>query len=349
MFKKMLVIMMVLGLVFAGSSMACQECQGDGSTVSGYYDGQALEWAMDYDHSGVNDFAFVKSGTMIGGTMSTFADAEGYSYERVFSHWDYEWKQGCFGIRYKDWYPVYETIEIPNEASQEGDMLFVAFDGNVHACSFDGGLFSHSFAKAELGDVLYIVKGEAEGVGGLNESVSLTIRYGGQLFQETLAQEVGYNAGYVIAQEQSGLSFLSYMPTIYDSGIDEASIFRTNFGYSPFEAVTKGGSTVEIDPYGNTRSIHANTWNQANISVNNCFAPASMSSNVGGVGHVEGFIQNGSSFAGGMADFNYVGSMNGNGAANLDAMIKNGQNSTTVIINGSSNAVADGVLSNMPN
>jgi hypothetical protein len=69
-----------------------------------------------------------------------------------------------------------------------------------------------------------------------------------------------------------------------------------------------------------------------------------MTSMVQGSGIAEGMISKGGSFAYGNAQFMYFGSMNGQGVATLDAVVKDKMNYSSVTINGSSSAVADGFV-----
>jgi hypothetical protein len=351
----------------------CPSCGNDptspevpnGSTVGGVYDGEAWETAKDFDHSGVNDFAFAKSETMIGGTMETFADAVGNGYEYVGRYkgsydkkWDHGWKYVFVG----EGEGKYDLI--PNKASQEVKMILVAYDGNVHACSFDNGLYSQSYAKAELGDSYAKFTGDVYGKGGEDEYIASQIRFGGNLYQKTLAKEVGYNAGYGVAFEQSGASFLMEMPLVEGENLGYFGHYNSNdidllfipvVSFGP-EATVKGFSSVEIDPYGSERSLVAHTNNMSYVGFNsngilNCLAPTPQTvlSNVGGNGIVKGYMSNGPTYGQGIATFNYTGYTQGSGVADLSIVTNNGLNQSSVVINGSSSAVANGSSSAVAN
>jgi len=342
----------------------CESCGNDpmspvtpnGATVSGYYEGSAWEYNSDDDrsnHGYGNDYAFAESDTMVGGEMETFADAEGYSHQRVEvgKHWVDGW---C--IFPGHWETDYEWQNIPNMASEKVRMEFVAYDGNVQACSFDTGLFSKSSAKAELGNSFVKMTGEVEGRGGEDEYISSRIIFGGNLYEKTMAQEVGYDGGFGVAYQDAGLSFRMDMPVVEGEipfvghlNSNDITIFGipvANFGP---EATVEGFSTVRIDPYGNNRSLVAHTENSTYVGFDtggllNCVVPQpeTVLSNVGGGGYVNGAIFNGPSYGAGYADFVYSGYTQGNGMADLNIVVNNGFNSTSVIINGSSSAVANG-------
>jgi hypothetical protein len=339
MFKKVLVIMMVLGLVFTGQAMA--KNYGNNSSASGLYEAQAWEKSFSIDFSGVNDYAKAGSNTMVGGTVDTFANAEGYHCEKVKvgEHW--VWISKRLGWGY--WKSDYEWQSIPNEASQEGSIIAIAFDGKERVESWDNGLTSFSSAQAELGSGIVTLYGKAKGENGLDEYVQTQAVFGGNLYQETLAQEVGYSFGSgIYAFQTSGLSFEASLPMSIDYDDDYAKLL--SIYVIDNDSMAMGYSQVTIDP---NKSIVGHAESMSAIEASRCLPATFDFSNVHGNGVVGGYISNGASFGGGVAEYSFLGYQNGSGQADLSAQIFNNTNSTTVIVNGSSSAVADGFV-NVP-
>lgn len=325
--KKLFVILfMVLSLVMAGSNaMACEgnECEGGDSTVSGYYFAQPMDYDKSFSKVG-NDYGFAEGIYGVGGEMNTFANAEGCSREWVWTgwfrgHWEYT----------------------PNEAFQEGSILATS-EAKAWSWAKDYGLTSKAGAGIKAEDGFVIISGFVKGKGGEPEFISSRVIYGADFYQKNAANEVGYSAGDVFAFNQSGLNFEA---SEYWKEGTFLGFHLNGADYTP-DVITKGKSEVTIDPSGNYRSIAAHTENMSYMES----LPNDMTmhyANVYGNGYVGGVISNGAAFAGGNVNFMYNGYTEGQGQAQLDAVVKTYGQGTTAYVSGSSSAVANG--GNTPN
>ena len=290
------------------------EDQKDASTVTGTYAGQAWD-EVESESKTFNDYGYATGAYMIGGEMDTFADAEGYHRKYFF----------CGPL-------------VPNKAFQEGTILAHS-ETKAWSWAKDYGLTSKAGAGIKADDGFVVIGGLAIGEDGQREFISSRVIYGADFYQSNLAQEVGYDAGDVVAFNESSLNFMASEQWKTSEGRD--IVFHVNGAdYTP-EVITKGKSEVTIDPTGGYRSIIAHTENMAYIES----VPRDMTmhyANVQGNGYVAGQISNGGSFAGGKATFDYTGYTQGSGQADLNATVNTYGNGTTVFVNGSSSAVANG-------
>jgi len=394
MFKKMLVIMMVLGLVFTftGQSMAKsggvdfgpagwyerskggengKEYQYFGGghpinqsqwtyygenppvepyetpevlrTASVFLDGVAVGESHAFDGDVIKNGSYAQADGYAGygGEFRLFADAEGMSCERIFDHWgSYYVDLGWFGGYWVS-YPVYRYEYTDNEAWVGsiffGDAQLIAFGkAKTFAEVTDFGYTTESEAKSwyDKGSVTFI--GSAIGKNGELEYASTKVKFNGNFSQETYAFEI---EGYTFAEAGgwSSLNFSGGYGLKEKIGNGSVSVFES---YSDgINAEVYGFSTVTIDP---SKSFVAHTENYSTLSFNPCKQPAYFESQVIGNGFVNGQVVNGGSFGMGTATFNYSGYTNGSGSANIAAEITQFNGGTTVIVNGSSSAVANG-------
>ena len=170
---------------------------------------------------------------------------------------------------------------------------------------------------------------------GVDSSIYGDTYFQADVNQSNTAKEVGYSAGGVWAENGSyagignGRSFS-----------DNNDLYGFNYegGYTEGTVRTSGSSSVNIDPYGNNRSISAQTQNSSYADTNH--SGDSYTTYMNGGGAVGGTISNTyGATVGGMATFNYDGYTDGaHGSANMNANIYKTGSSTTVIMNASSSS-----------
>jgi hypothetical protein len=294
----------------------CFDCDAD-ATATGFYHGFAFDYDTDISQTGwwgnYNDGAFASADGMAGGTLQTYANAEGFKTLQWVQTHPWKWWEGHF-----------EWVCSPAYASQYGE-LFGHVDPFAVTWAYDFGHTSVAggFAVVHTYTDSY---GSAFGLSGNREWVSSDLNVSGTVYQNNFAGETGYYAGGISGGNESGASFYGS-----DYDFDSGRGYASDYNFVEGGASTYGETYVTIDPYGSHRSIHGNTFNTANVEENRFLNY----SHVYGNGGLGGMIQSrNGSWAGGVVDFSYNGSNNGMGQAVLDATVTNG----TINVSGSSSS-----------
>jgi len=320
--KKYFVIAIALIFAFCGTAFA--GAPESNTEVNGYIQFNAASCDFSYSRSiwgWGNDYAIAGGTGSAGGSVENFASAADYRVLEFVG-----WQQfGRWTI------PVFDWVTYPGLAKE--DAFGFAFDKTC-ASTFAWDFGTTSIAGAFVKTTGFAIDGgTAFGIGGNYEWSMSSTYLTGQIGQENYAAEVGYHGSGVEAGNMSGVQFQAF-----NMDFDFGPWFASSGSFIMGEASTGGMSTVKIDPYGNTRSIEACTFNFAQVNV-----PAQMVfSNVYGQGFVNGVIYNGSSFGGGNAGFTYNGSNNGFGNAYLNAVVTNYGSSSSVLVKAGSFATVTG-------
>jgi len=303
------------------------ECDDNQAFANASAESLVTDFDISYDSTwwwgGWNDSAFAKAEGWTYGYGEADAEACGTHTELEFAGWE----KVCYG-RFCFSVPKFDAIEVANPADAEVLIINNGPD-KVKAWSWakDKGLESKAGAGAVLeGSACDIYVGaEAEGLRGGYESAMVKVGLGGQLEQKNRAGEEGYDAGYALGANSSGLGFTAYN-TIVDAG-QTYDILGYQFGGADVhihgiegKAITKGMTEVSIDPYGFHRSVSAMTTNFAKVNVE----AQELNSIVYGGGNVAAGIGIGNTFANGTAGFGYVGGTYGTGTASVNASVTPG-------------------------
>jgi len=374
MFKKLLVVASaVLFLASAGNVMAwgwnwgdngCSgwECASPIGDVTLNLNAQDVDIDTDFSTTGHrgnhNDEAFAKATGYVGFDVDFFANGteKRWTGERGPDTYEGEHCHGnsCTGwfrqkengqIKYKTHYSG-NGYEYLGEHKVEGEKIYEyksnpagvfgigMAEGDAHAWSYakDYGKTSKAGAGAKTGGSA-LLTGFAYGKGGCPESITGTLWVGGDVYQRNEAGETGYPdgqfvnggneswAGGLASKDVNGFSFF---------GIKEILLDGT---YVREGVETSGHTKVTIDPYGSYRSFHGTTYNSANVDFGRHLNL--QNSYVGGQGGVAGMVTNGNgSYASGQATFNYTGSTQGSGNAEISGSVTPGG----VFVSGSAQA-----------
>lgn len=304
----------------------CSNCPGD-QTAELTITGQAVKTDVSHSETGwwgnYNDKAHAEATGYGGFNMELYANADGKSLEIV------GWKRVWFFH-----VPIFDLV--PNPADVEG---FGFGKGYADAWSYalDFGRTSMSGAGAHSGGKAF-VHGEATGIKGCQEFIIAELWIGGSVSQWNQAGETGYPNGQFVDGGNS--SYASALGNIWldDTGqtynilgFELGGAELTGYVKNGHLVSTQGSTFVTIDPYGSHRSFYGTTQNSASVNFGNLNP---VYSEVGGQGGIAGMVNNGISYAGGQASFNYSGSTLGNGNATINGTLKPGQ----VFVSGSAHA-----------
>jgi hypothetical protein len=319
MFKKLSIALTLVLAIAVGTSFACDPrkeiCGPRDANLNFAFDGMSDDQSSS--HRG-NDSASSNAFGFAGGNLNVSANADGTHLEFIGTKWYH-----VFSSKY------YEDVD--NAAHVEG---YGTADSESKAWSWtrDYGTTSKAGAGAKTeGDAFTF--GLATGLEGCRETVDSQVYVGGNVYQNNYAAEIGYwdNQG-VDGGNMSGGNFYT---SDFDSASGRGIAMDTN--YIDGGMITKGKTEVSIDPYGSYRSITAMTENMVRVDAD------AIDSQVFGNGGIGGNSQSrNGSFAGGNAGFGYNGVTYGNGNAQMNANVYQGQNNTTVTVSGSAHSVSDG-------
>jgi hypothetical protein len=197
-------------------------------------------------------------------------------------------------------------------------------ESDAGSFAVDFGRTSIAGAKAETNGSAF-THGSAFGPFCGRETVDSTVYVGGEVHQFNTAGETGYNSNqFVVGGNESGGSFYAK-----DRDFASGRFYASDMNEISGGMETKGITKVSIDPYGNNRSISAETRNMTQVNVSHGL----QQSFVQGSGDVAGLSQKGGTYAGGSAGFNYTGSTYGAGNATLNANVHNGGNVSSASVN----------------